>query len=222
MFKVDNNRELIQREEIIRLLVQFLLQVNDIVSLEVDAGAFAEEHIAAAIEGDDIAETVFAQVFEQEVPDGHFTGPQLLKGKLQLAVVHPEFFVKRLAAHGAQVHDFFGAADGMAQFIDPGKYINDIDVRIVEPGFDEYFVGPLFKDQQADFADCVEIGVAAINIAILQFQKCYTIVHGLRRLRVGLKMSFLQFLIYYNVVLLMLVLMLFTDFGGITAINHAI
>ena len=167
VFKIDDHGELVERKQIIRFLVELFLQVYDIVTLEIDAGALTEEYIAPPIEGDNVAEAVFSEVFQQEVLDRHLAWAKLLESVLQLPVVEAEVFLIRFAAHSAEVHHLLSPPDGMAQFIDLGVHVHDIYVGVVNPGFDEDLVGPLFKYQKADFTYCVKIGVAAVNVAVL-------------------------------------------------------
>jgi len=144
IFKVDDYCQFVEGEEVIGLLVEVLLQVDDVVAAKVGARSFAEEDIASSVKGDDIPEAVLAQVFDQEVLDRHFSGPQLFKGILQIPVLEAVILAKRFAAARSQVYHFFGPADGMAEFVNLGVHADDVNVGVVDPTFQKDLVGPFF------------------------------------------------------------------------------
>lgn len=166
-FKIDDHRQLVEREKILRFFVEHLLQVEDVVTAEVYPGTLAKENVAATIEGDDVSELVLLEVFHQEVPDGHFGRVELLEGVLQLHFFHTEIFFVRFAPAGFEVDHLFGSADGMPQLVDFGIHIDDFNVGVVHPTFEKDSVGTGFKDQKGNFADGVEVWVSAVDVAIL-------------------------------------------------------
>lgn len=167
VLKTDHYGKLVEGEQIIRFLIQLFLQVYDIVPSEIDPGAFAEEYVAPAVEGDDIPEPVFFEVLEHEVFDRHLGGAELLEGILQLPLIEPEIFPVGFPAVRPHIDHFFYPPDSMSQFIYLGGNAHDVHIRVVDPGLDENLVGSMFKDQEAYFTNRVEIGVTAVNIAIL-------------------------------------------------------
>ena len=125
---IRDDRKFIEGEEVICFLIEFALQVDDVHPVEVDPGAFTEEDIAAAVEGDDIADAIFLEVGQQEFFDPALHRAEFLKGILQSPVVELEIFHERAGAAGAHIDDLFDPGKGMTQFIDFGVDADEIDV----------------------------------------------------------------------------------------------
>lgn len=166
-FKVDDDGELIEGEQVFGFLIQVLLEVDNIIAVEVSSGAFAEEKVAAAIENDEVAEAIFFEIFEQEVSDRCFRRTQFSKLLCQFLLIEFELFFEGSFPAGFHIHHFFDAPQGMTQFVGFGSDGDDIDGCVVNPALQKNLVGIVFEYEEGDFAYGIEIWIASINVAIL-------------------------------------------------------
>jgi len=141
VIEIDHDGQLIEGKQVVGFLIQVFLQIDDVVALEVGAGAFAEENIPTTIKNHDIPESVFSKVFDKEIADRLFRRLQLPEGVLQSAIVQSKIFTEGFAALGPHIDHLLGAADGVAQLIGFGINADEIYVSVVNPAFDENLVG---------------------------------------------------------------------------------
>lgn len=80
MFKINDFGEFVEGEQVISFFIEFFLQVNDVVVVKLAFGVFVQENILVFIEGDEVMEVVFMQVFDQEVFDWYLGGVELIEG----------------------------------------------------------------------------------------------------------------------------------------------
>lgn len=84
MLKINDLGELIEREQVIRLFIELFLQVNNVVTVKTAAGSLTKEYVPPPVKGDEVAETVFAQVLDQKVFDRHPGWAKLIESSGQL------------------------------------------------------------------------------------------------------------------------------------------
>lgn len=167
MLKINDLGELVEGEQVISLFIELFLQVNDVVAVKPASGALAQENIPAPIEGDEVAEAVLTQVFDQEVLDWHPGGTELIEGSGQFLFFQSEIFTEWFTTVCAHIHHLLNATDCMPQFIYFRVDAHEVNIGVVDEGLYENSVGVLFKYQQADFTNGVEIGISSVNVAVL-------------------------------------------------------
>lgn len=64
------------------------------------------------------------------------------------------------------INYFFNMFNGMFQFIYFGVDVYEVNISVVDEGFYENLVGVLFKYQQVDFINGVEIGIFFVNVVV--------------------------------------------------------
>lgn len=67
---------------------------------------------------------------------------------------------------GVYIYYFFNVADCMFQFIYFRVDVYEVNIGVVDEGFYENLVGVLFKYQQVDFINGVEIGIFFVNVVV--------------------------------------------------------
>lgn len=90
-----------------------------------------------------------------------------------------EFFVEGKAAVGPHVEYLTYSAGCVAKLVGFGVNVYDVDVSLIDPAFEEDFVGSPLEYQQGDFTNGVKVRITSVDVTILKFQKGDVLVHGL-------------------------------------------
>lgn len=166
--EVDHFGQLVEREEIIGLFIDGLLEVHDAGAPEVYSGAFAEEDVASPVEDEEVAHIVLSEAGEQETFDPVLNRSHLLEGKFQGALIEFVFFEIGACLACFHVDDFPHALDGVSQFIGFGINGYVIDIEAIAPGFDKDFTAFHFKSQYRSFCNDEVIGITSVDVAVFK------------------------------------------------------
>lgn len=176
---IDDHRKFVEGEEVVGFLVEVLLQVDDIHAIQAHARFFAQEQVAAAVEGDKVFHLVLLDIGEEELLDPLMHRLQLAEEEVERLFIQLEFFLEGAGAAGFHVDHLLGSRHGVAQLIHFGIDADVINVQTISPGLDKYFIAAGVKNQQGDFGYGKEIGEAAVYVAIFQFEDRKIGVHVL-------------------------------------------